>query len=146
MKYYHEIKIERKDYLDTLKVRVYKTNKMMVNGCNKTCKYLKIQKPIGIYNGVWINVPYAKCKYSNELANPLMFGLLLLNEEYLTTDIIAHECLHAAFAHNKYINNYIGKYDKREQEEELAHYFQWLLLNVNYELKKARFKVKDYKK
>jgi hypothetical protein len=57
----------------------------------------------------------------------ICFGHMFLNEERLTSRIIAHECLHISMAHERYINHfdmmYAGCYDGcDENEERLAYY------------------------
>jgi len=142
MKRFNEIIITRPDYSDTLTVRVYKTNKKMMNGCARTCKRCGYNMPAGEYIGAWIDMPDAKCRRTKLTARPVMYGVMLLNEENMKTDVIAHECLHAAFSHNKYINSYSGNYSDEEHEEDLVRYFQWLLDQVLLKLKKAGYKVK----
>jgi len=142
MKRYEEFTITRRDFNDTLKLRIYNTNRKMMNGCARTCKYLGFKAPEGDYNGAWIVIPDAKCKFTGRSAQTDMFGIILLNEENMTTDIIAHECLHAAFSHSKFINHYKGNYDDMDHEEEFVKYFQYLLEAVLFKLKEAGYKIK----
>jgi len=142
MKRCEEFTITRRDFKDMLKVRIYKTNRKMMNGCARTCKYCGYKPPGGIYNGVWIPTPDAKCEFTGRAAQTDMFGIILLNEEHLTADIIAHECLHAAFTHSKYINHYKGNYNDTDYEENFVQYFQDLFETVLFKLREAGYKIK----
>lgn len=53
-----------------------------------------------------------------------MFATMYLNEEYLTIDIISHECTHMAFAHERFVARYRMDYGAQcgRQEERLAYY------------------------
>ena len=141
MKTYNEFLIERPGYCDTLKVRVYKTKKTMKRDSEKICKVFKYEIKSGDFDAVWTDTPNAKCKYTQGKASPLMFGVMFFNEEKLTTDIIAHECLHSSFSHDYFVTQYKGFYNG-DDEERLVCYFQWLLLTILKTLKKAGYKFK----
>jgi len=141
MKTYKEFIIERPGYSDTLKVRVYKHKQTMKKENEKICKLYKYEYKQNDFEAVWTDSPNVKCKYTQGKARPLMFGIIFFNEEKLTTDIIAHECLHASFSHDYFITQYKGFYDG-EDEERLVMYFQWLFLTVSKTLKKAGYKFK----
>jgi len=141
MKSYKEFLIERPGYSDTLKVRVYKTKKTMKRDNEKICKLFNYEFRSGDFDAVWTDTPNAKCKYSQGKARPLMFGVMFFYEEKLRTDIIAHECLHAALSHDCFVTQYIGHY-YGDDEERLVCYFQWLLLTILKTLKKAGYKFK----
>ena len=125
-------------------MRVYKTKKTMKKGNNEICKLFKYERGSEDYDAVWTDTPNTKCKFTQETARPLMFGVIFLNEEKLTADIIAHECLHAAFSHDYFVNHYNGHYNG-DDEERIVMYFQWLFATVLFEINKAGYKVMSYK-
>ena len=131
---YKEFAITRPDFSDMLNVRVYKTaNNMrkgiieLVNSFDKTNKdnYYDVDGAFCLtVNGAFIS-----------------YGIIFLCEEFMELKIIIHECLHASFKHDKYINCFEGKYENGH-EERLCYYNEWLLIEVLNTLNNAGYKVK----
>jgi hypothetical protein len=140
---YREFFITREGYKDYLTVRVYKTCKAMHIGSKKTEAHYKYKDANAPDAGAFfIASPVSKCKKTYCESTPEMYGIILLNEENLTNELIAHECLHAALAHERLINRYMLDYYKENGEEErLCWYFQWLYANVIFALKDEGFKI-----
>ena len=141
---YKEFFISRKGYKDYLSLRIYKTNKAMKIGSNKTDKHYNYNSPPAPNaSAFFIASPVSKCKKTYSETTAEMYGIILLNEEYLIYDLIAHECLHAAIAHDRLINRYMNDYyNGNEEEERLCYYFQWLYANVLYALKDEGYKIR----
>jgi len=141
---YKEFFMNRKGYKDYLVVRVYKTNKSMHSGCKKLDLYYKYNSPPAPdASAFFVCTPVSKCNKTKSETTAEMYGIILLNEEYLIYDLIAHECLHAAIAHDRLINRYMNDYyNENGEEEKLCWYFQWLFANVIYALKDEGFKIK----
>jgi len=141
---YKEFFITRKGYKDYLSLRVYKTNKAMYAGCKKTDKHYKYNSPsVPDAGAFFFPSPVSKCNKTYSETTAEMYGIILLNEEELVYDLIAHECLHASIAHDRIINRYMNDYyNENGEEEKLCCYFQWLFANVIYALKDEGYKIK----
>ena len=129
--------IERPDYSDTLKVRVYKTAKSMMQSAKLLDKTDKSPEKFTAMFHTTHGIDTDK----DGMFMSSMYGIIILNEQNMDLANVSHECLHAAFAHDRRINRYIGKYE-HEHEERFARYFEWLLTKVLETLKTAGYKVK----
>jgi hypothetical protein len=61
------------------------------------------------------------------------FAEIFLNEENLGVGVVAHECLHVAMAHERYINHFAMRYDPdngNADEERLAYYLTSVVKGV----------------
>ena len=133
---YREFIINRPDYADTLKLRVYKKAKAMRLDSQSLDNRFKFNDD---FSAVFHATHGMDCDADGFFTSS-MFVIILLSEEDLTIAAVSHECLHAAFAHDRRINRYIGKYE-HEHEERFARYFEWLLIKVLETLKAAGYKV-----
>jgi hypothetical protein len=123
---------------------MYKTGKNMLEG-------------IKVFHRKFFNMPFVFDKIFTGMyigfPNPVIieiegksftkFGAIFLNKEYLTAGIIAHECLHAALANEKYIVCYKGNYTGdsylgNDPEERLTYKFQSYFEQVCDICKKAK--------
>ncbi len=60
------------------------------------------------------------------------FGTMFLAETELTPEYIAHECLHAAFAYDRFVRRFNMHYgeDCNDDEERIAYYLMYCIKNV----------------
>jgi hypothetical protein len=82
----------------------------------------------------------------NDLMTCNNFCVIFLNEKEMTYNTIIHECIHAAFAHEKYIERFELDYSGEDDitfgashEERLAYYMGWLAAEVLQLLKKQGY-------
>jgi hypothetical protein len=134
-KSYREYTIERPDYSDTLKLRVYKTVKGMRQGSQALQEEPHSDEFSAAFHSTFMI-------QDEGLFVSSMYGIILLNEQNLGMTDVCHECIHAAFAHDRWINRFTGSYDNHDHEERFAYYYDWLLIEVLKTLKKAGHKVK----
>lgn len=141
---YKEFFITREGYKDYISLRIYKTNKAMHAGSKKLDLFYKYDSPpTPNASAFFVSTPVSKCNKTKSETTAEMYGIILLNEEYLIYDLIAHECLHASLAHDRLINRYMLYYYKENGEEErLCYYFQWLYANIIFCLKQEGYKIK----
>ena len=137
--------ITKDGYKDYLTVRVYKTQKAMYEASEKLGALYKNESNGDKDSTAWfITTPVNKCKFTNSEFTADMYGIILLNEEYLLYDLIAHECLHAALAHERLINRYmLDYYNENGEEERLAWHMQYIFANILDALKEYGYKVRQ---
>jgi hypothetical protein len=133
---YREFTIQRPDYSDMLKVRVYKTVKTMHNGALKTNKDKSTLNFSAMFQAT-----YAIDNDDHGYFTSNHIGTIFFNEQNLDITHISHECIHAAFAWDRNINHYFGNHNNYDDEERLAFYYDWLLVEVIKTLKKAGYKI-----
>jgi hypothetical protein len=105
----------------SFQVRIYTTRKKMIDGVNNYCKYLDVQNDCeytATMIGACIHTPPVPTKRGTFY--PGMFCTVFLNLEYITPEVVTHEALHAAFAHERYVNRYTGEFDSSPCEERIA--------------------------
>ena len=70
-----------------------------------------------------------------------MFATMFVNAECLTHEVIAHECLHVAMAHERFVNHFMMDYegDCGEHEERLAYYLGEITQSVIKVLRKDKY-------
>jgi hypothetical protein len=129
-----------------MKLRVYKTMKGLQKGAKALVDITGNPYKQTFENtdaGFW-TAPgeVLKDKRREGLFTSSMLGIILLCEEHLEMGIIAHECAHTTFKHDKYINRFSGRYENNEDEERFCYYFEWLFLEVIKILKKEKFYIK----
>jgi hypothetical protein len=91
--------------------------------------------------GEWLNTlnkEIVETKASN------IVGHMFLCEEHLTYPIISHECLHAAMAHERFLERFKMEYGGgvNQHEERLAYYHTYCVEEVVKQLLKHKFKIK----
>jgi hypothetical protein len=143
---YDKFFITKKGYKDYLQVRVYKTQKAMINASKKLDALYKYKEiPDAKDKGAFFYcTPVHKCKECESELTAEMYGIMLLNEECLTYDLIAHECFHAMLAHERLINRYmLDYYNEYGEEERAAFHFQYIFANILSALKEYGYKVRQ---
>ena len=121
MRNYKEFTITRPDYYDTLKVRVYKT----LQSLQKACKEINKNQDFSETDGAEINSGFKIINGINY--TPDMFTIICLCEQSMELEIIAHECIHATFTHERNVLRFNAVYIEKEHEERFAYYYNWLL-------------------
>jgi len=136
---YREFTIERQDYFDTIKVRVYKTARSLRKACEE---FTGIKGSHSETDGSFASTVPNNPTNAEGKKDRFMFGIIMLCEQYMEMQIIVHECIHATFKHEKNIIGFRGNYSNDEHEERFGYYYEWLLLEVLKTLKKAGYRVK----
>ena len=125
---------KKDDYTDYFVILMYKNRKQMYTGIKKYEKENKIRSVImdGLSGRVYPQNRYDK------LGN-MLFAVCFLNEEDANMDIISHECLHIAFAHEEQVFCYTGTYSNLlntiEEQERICYYYGEILRSVMNTLK-----------
>jgi hypothetical protein len=73
------------------------------------------------------------------------YGIIFLNEQNLTFNVIIHECLHSSLAHERDIERYKMDYGDDtdiEHEERFAYYHGWLAAEVLRVLKENKYGIR----
>jgi hypothetical protein len=143
-KNYKEYSIQRPGFTDRVEVRVYKNAQKMRNGNlleqRKYYKRFNIAPDNAI--GIFFRSPAFKPKGNENVFSGETVGIIFLNEQNLTYDVIIHECCHCAFAHEKDINCYKMDYGDDadiEHEERFCYYLDWLAAEVLQLLKQQGY-------
>jgi hypothetical protein len=70
-----------------------------------------------------------------------MFATMFLNAEYITHEVVAHECLHVAMAHERCVEHFMMDYggDCGDHEERLAYYLGEITQEVIKTLKEGKY-------
>ena len=67
-----------------------------------------------------------------------MFATMYLNEDHMGRDILVHECLHVALAHERFVERFRMYYGLEcgAQEERLAYYLSEIYVELTRRLRK----------
>ena len=135
-------------YTNAFEIFVFKDRKSMVNGI---CKWAKLNK----YKLNFEDLEVMALIFENESLPEVeidgyeyrMFATIFFNEEDLNINIIAHECVHAAFILERNVLRYIGNYVGNNgtgisSEERYAYNVDNFLAKVVQECLAAKLKVK----
>jgi hypothetical protein len=131
-KNYKEFDLKRPGFTDGIKIRVYKTPESMRKGyVEERGKFTKSKylRDLTTTMGVFFNIGYMVSDAIDGRFTNDIYGIMFLNEKFLTREIVIHECCHCAFVHEHNIERFGMDYSKDESlehEERFAYYLGWL--------------------
>jgi hypothetical protein len=144
-KNYKEFDIKRPGFTDGIKIRIYKTPESMRKGYLKEqSKFTRSKNTEDLTDtmGLFFNIGYM---VSDKIAGRFtgdVYGIMFLNEKFITHEIAIHESVHAAFTHEQNIERFRMDYSEDEamiHEERFAYYLGWLSYTVLDLLKKEGY-------
>jgi hypothetical protein len=149
-KNYREFEIRRPGFTDYLTLRVFKSPGAMRRGYRAEYEnwFKKFdENGLDAAIGICFKTPYMENKHNNkELMTCNNFCIIFLNEKEMSYNTVIHECVHAAFAHEKYIERFALDYSGEEDitfgcshEERLCYYTGWLAAEALRVLRKQGY-------
>jgi hypothetical protein len=141
-KNYKEYSIKRPEFTDSIKIRIYKTPESMRKGyLEERAKYTREKYPGDLTGtmGLFFNIGYMVSDKIDGRFTGDVYGIMFLNEKFLTPEIAIHESVHATFTHEHNIERFGMDYSEDESlihEERFAYYVGWLSYTVLDLLKK----------
>jgi hypothetical protein len=138
---YKEYDVKRPGFTDSIKVRVYKTPESMRKGYlaeRAMFTRKKNTEDISDAAGLFFTVGYMISDKIEGRYTGDVYGIMFLNEKFITPEIVIHECAHAAFSHEENIVRFKMDYnaDTLEHEERFSYYLGWLSAEVLQLLRK----------
>ena len=136
MKDYKEYAVTRPGFKDGITIRLYKTPRAMRKGyLTEYAKYIRRKNSDSLSDtmGIFFDIPPLVSDRAGGFFTSERFGIMFLNEQFITPEIIIHECCHAAFSHERYIERFGMNYSKDGElthEERFAYYHGWLAAEV----------------
>jgi hypothetical protein len=144
MKNYKEFDIKRPGFLDSVKVRVYKTPEAMRKGF--VAEHVKFSKwdndDLKTTMGMFFYTRPMVSDKAEGLFTSNVVGIIFLNAKYLTKEIAIHECTHVAFSFEQFISRFDMDYSDDKNlihEERFAYYLGWLSAELLELLKKQGY-------
>jgi hypothetical protein len=145
-KNYKEFGINRPGFTDGIKVRVYKTPESMRKGyLAERSKFdrRKNTEDISDSVGIFFTIGYMLSDHIEGRYTGDIYGIMFLNEKFITPEVVIHECTHAVFSHEEDIvrfkmDYHIGRLEINH-EERFAYYMDWLSAEVLQLLQKAGY-------
>jgi hypothetical protein len=143
-KTYKEYDIKRPGFADGIKVRIFKTPEGMRKGhLAERAKFTRRRntKDFSDSVGLFFTPGYMVSDHIEGRYTGDIYGIMFLNEKFITPEIVVHECTHAAFSHEKNIARFKMDYDTDtlEHEERFCYYLGWLAAEVLQLLKKEGY-------
>jgi hypothetical protein len=143
-KNYKEYDIKRPGFTDGIKVRIYKTPESMRRGyLAEYAKFTRRKNTEDISDsvGMFFTIGYMVSDHIEGRYTGDMYGIMFLNEKFITPEIVIHECSHAVFSHEENIVRFRMDYhvDTLEHEERFCYYLGWLSAELLQLLKKEGF-------
>jgi len=135
-------------YTNGFELYIYNTKANMMKGIKKWLIKNHYQNTEVSQDMLGVVYEYTKLKsVEYEDDNFQVFGAMFLNEPYLTMDIIAHECVHAAMTLERNVIRYMGVYDGNDgsgqaPEERLAYTIGSFIDNILRACIKKKINVK----
>lgn len=118
--------MRRDGWRDYFELRVSKTQKAMLADIKMIFKKSKHPIPDNFESTLGLVSPMYRSSGGQDDG---LFAFCFLNEEHLGVGIVAHECLHIAMAHERFVLQFKMEYgpglvdNSLEDEERLAHFF-----------------------
>jgi hypothetical protein len=144
-KSYKEYGIKRPGFTDGIKIRIYKTPETMRKGfLSERGRYTRSKYPGDLTEtmGLFFNTGYMVSDKINGRFTGDVYGIMFLNEKFLTPEIAIHESVHATFTHEYNIERFEMDYSEKDDlahEERFAYYMGWLSAEVLDLLKKQGY-------
>jgi len=107
------------------RLAVYATRKSMITAIKDYFKEVpSYPLPDEKTMGMFCPMPCIESKYLQAKCYPNMFGTMFINLEDVNTEVIAHECAHAAFSREFNIRHCNGDFsdDNMEEQEEFCYF------------------------
>jgi hypothetical protein len=136
MKNYTEYVVTRPGFKDGIKIRIYKTPQAMRKGyLAERAKYTRRRDHADFSDtmGIFFDTPSLVSDKAEGHFITERYGTMFLNEQFITPEILIHECCHAAFSHERYIERFGMDYSRDGDlihEERFAYYHGWLAAEV----------------
>jgi hypothetical protein len=92
--------------------------------------------------GLFFNIGYMVSDKIDGRFTGDLYGIMFLNEKFLTPDIVVHECVHATFTHEQNIERFDMDYSEdgdMTHEERFCYHLGWLAAEVLQLLKKQGY-------
>jgi hypothetical protein len=135
-KNYKAFDVIRPGFTDGIQIRIYKTPESMRKGyLDKRAKFTKSKntEDLTATMGLFFNIGYmVSDKIRGEFTNNI-YGIMFLNEKWITQEIVIHECVHCTFTHEHSIERFKMDYSEDEaliHEERFAYYMGWLSYTI----------------
>jgi hypothetical protein len=147
-KNYKEYDIKRPGYKDGIKVRIYKTPESMRKGYlaewGRFHRGHKNTEDISDSVGIFYTIGHMVSDNIEGRFIGDIYGIMFLNEKFITPEIVVHEVGHAAFSHEQNIVRFGMDYNTKAfeapgHEERFCYYLGWLSAELLQFLKKEGY-------
>jgi hypothetical protein len=145
VKNYKEFDIQRPEFTDRVKIRIYKTPESMRKGyLAERSKFTKRKTTMDLSTtmGLFFDIGYMVSDKIDGRFTGNVYGIMFLNEKFLTQEIAVHECVHTTFTHEKNIERFDMDYSEdwaMIHEERFCYHLGWLAAEVLQLLKKEGY-------